>query len=57
MEEKKFQKQKLNRDDHKKVDKAAKGVRAAVGVGSALAVVGAVAFKVIKAVGKTVTKV
>lgn len=48
MEEKKFQKQKLNRDDHKKVDNAAKGVRTGAGVFGALAVIGAVVYKVIK---------
>ncbi|MBR4569336.1 MAG: 50S ribosomal protein L17 [Candidatus Riflebacteria bacterium] len=45
MEEKRFQKQKLNRDDHKKVDKGAKGVRAGIGIASALAVVATAAVK------------
>ena len=56
MEEKKFQKQKLNRDDHKKVDNAAKVVRAGFGVLGVLTFVGTVAYKVVKAVGKTATK-
>lgn len=57
----KFQKQKLNREDHKKVDKAAKGVRKGVGVLGVLAVVGTAAVKygpkILKAVAKTATKV
>ncbi len=61
MEKKGFQKQNLNREDHKKVDKAAKNARNGIGILGALAVVGTVAAKygpkVVKAIAKTATKV
>ena len=40
-----FQKQKLNREDHKKIDNAAKNVRNGVGVLGVLAIVGTAAVK------------
>lgn len=56
MAEKKFQKQKLNKEDHKKVDDTAKKVRNGLGIGGALLamVVGAVKFipKAIKTIIK-----
>lgn len=56
MKETKFQRKKLNRKDHEKVDNAAKGVRNGIGIGTLVFVTGAVVFKVIKTVGKTITK-
>ena len=55
--EKKFQKKNLNRNDHKKVDNAAKGVRVVGEVGAVILAVAGVTWKVAKTVGKTVTKV
>lgn len=60
MADQKFQKQKLNREDHSKVDKAAKNVRKGGAVLSVLAVVGTAAVKfgpkVIKTIAKAATK-
>ena len=52
-----IQKKNLNRNDHKKVDNAAKGVRVAGEVGAIILAVAGVTWKVVKTVGKTVTKV
>ncbi len=52
MEEKKFQKKNLNRNDHKKVDKVAKGARIGTEIIGAIAVIGGIGYKVLKAAGK-----
>ena len=52
MAEKRFQKQKLNKEDHKKVDDMAKNVRSGIGI-FAIAVT---AVKFIPKVIKTITK-
>ena len=56
MAEKKFQKQKLNKDDHKKVDDTVKNVRNGIGIGGTLLVVGIAAAKFVPKVIKTITK-
>lgn len=61
MEKKGFQKQNLNREDHVKVDNAAKNARKGIGALAVLAAVGTAAVKygpkVVKAIAKTATKV
>lgn len=56
MAEKKFQKQRLNTDDHKKVDDTAKNVRNGIGIGGTLLAVGIAAVKFVPKVIKTITK-
>ena len=56
MAEKKFQKQKLNKDDHKKVDDTVKNVRNGIGIGGTLLAVGIAAAKFMPKVIKTITK-
>ena len=56
MSEKKFQKQKLNKEDHKKVDDTAKNVRNGIGIGGTLLAVGVVAIKFVPKVIKTIRK-
>ena len=56
MSEKKFQKQKLNKEDHKKVDDTAKNVRNGIEIGSILLAIGVAAIKFVPKVIKTIRK-
>ena len=56
MAEKKFQKKRLNKDDHKTVDDTAKNVRNGIGIGGTLLEVGIAAVKFVQKVIKTITK-
>lgn len=56
MAEKKFQKQKLNKEDHKKVDDTAKNVRNGIGIGGTVLAVGVAAINIVPKVIKTITK-
>ena len=56
MVEKKFQKQKLNKEDHKKADDTARNVRYGLGIGGTLLIVGVTAINFVPKVIKTITK-
>lgn len=56
MVEKKFQKQKLNKEDHKKVDDTARNVRYGLEIGGTLLIVGVAAKNFVPKVIKTITK-
>lgn len=56
MAEKKFQKQKLNKEDHKKVDDVAKATRNGLGIGGTALAAVLVVVKFAPKVIKTITK-